>query len=59
MMPNLGIPELTIMFVILTIWIIPVAAGIWALYTLSRVRSTVDTMRAQLERVEQALRARG
>jgi len=46
-------------FVILTIWIIPVAAGIWALYTLSRVRSTVDTMRAQLERVEQALRARG
>jgi len=59
MMPNLGIPELTIIFVILTIWIIPVAAGIWALYTLSRVRSTVDTMRAQLERVEQALRARG
>ena len=47
------------MFVILTIWIIPVAAGVWVLYTLSRVRTTVETMRVTLDRVEQALRARG
>ena len=59
MLPSLGLPELIIIFVIISIWIIPVAAAVWALFTLSRVRTNLDAMRATLDRVEQALRVKG
>jgi hypothetical protein len=59
MLSSLGMPELIIIFVIVAIWIVPVAAAVWALFTLNRVRTNLDTMRATLERVEQALRVKG
>lgn len=51
-------PEL--MFIgMMAIWgIVPLAAAIWALVTLYRVRTTLDSMRATLERMEQALARR-
>jgi len=35
-----------------------VAAAMWALVTLSRVRTTLDAVRAQLDRVERSLAQR-
>lgn len=29
-------------------WLVPIAAGVWALVTLSRIRKSQDEMRAQL-----------
>jgi hypothetical protein len=51
-------PELTIVGVILLLWGIPIAAAVWALATLHRLRTTLDAMRGALERVEQSLARR-
>lgn len=50
-----GVPELMIVGMIGTLWIVPLVAGIWALMTLHRLRQTQDAIRATLERIEQSL----
>ena len=39
-------------------WIGVIAAAMWALVTLNRVRTKVDAVRAQLDRIEQFLTRR-
>jgi hypothetical protein len=48
---SLGIPELMILLVIVVPWLVLLAAGAWALFTLYK-------MRGALERIEQHLRTR-
>ena len=48
---SLGVPELIIALVILCVWAIPLAATLWALLTLYKMRQT-------LERIEQLLQRR-
>ena len=35
---RLGVPELIVVLTLGLVWLIPVAAGIWALITLHRIR---------------------
>ena len=39
-------------------WIGVIAAAMWALVTLNRVRSNLDAVRAQLDRLEQSITRR-
>ena len=50
-----GVPELLIILLISAVWIVPIAAGIWALVTLHRVRVGQDAVRAKLESIERLL----
>ena len=52
----LGLPELMIVMFLALVYIVPIAIAIWAVLTLHRVKTTVDAMRATLERVEQSVR---
>ena len=55
-MGPLGVPEIFIMMGILaTFWLIPLAAGIWAIITLQRIRSGQETIRLRLELLERTL----
>jgi hypothetical protein len=58
MFGSLGLPELMIVFVIALSWLLPVAAGIWAIVTLNRIAIAQHALGAQLETIEQLLRAR-
>ena len=40
-----GVPELLVVLMIGAFWLIPVAAGVWALITLQRIRTAQDDMR--------------
>jgi hypothetical protein len=55
---RLGIPELTIGLVALLFWLLPIVAGIWALITLQRIRTTQEDIRRTLAGIEQALQMR-
>ena len=54
-MGHLGFPELLVVLVIVSVYLIPLAAGVWALVTLHRIRSTQDAMRLQLDAIERSL----
>jgi hypothetical protein len=48
-------PELVMVLAIGTIWVAPVAAAVWALVTLHRIRASQDAMRLKLESIERML----
>jgi len=48
-------PELIIMLVIGLIYLIPLAAGVWAIVTLQRIRSGQEVIRLRLEGLERLL----
>lgn len=54
-MDRVGVPELLVILMLSAFWLIPVAAGIWALVTLHRVRVGQDSVRAKLESIERLL----
>lgn len=54
-MPALGIPELMAVAMFAFWGLIPLAATVWALVTLYRVRTNLEAIRVTLERVERAL----
>jgi hypothetical protein len=56
-MNSVGMPELFILLTMGIFWLIPLAAAVWALITLHRIRGGIDTMVARLESIERALRA--
>jgi hypothetical protein len=56
-MNSVGLPELFILITMGIFWLIPLVAAIWALITLHRMRTGIDTMVARLESIERALRA--
>jgi hypothetical protein len=43
------IPELFVVLLIGVVWIIPIAAAVWALITLYRIRATQEDMRQKLD----------
>jgi len=43
------IPELFVVLLIGVVWIIPIAAAVWALVTLYRIRATQEDMRQKLD----------
>ena len=51
----MGIPELLILLMISASWLVPIAAGVWALVTLHRVRVGQDAVRSKLEMIERLL----
>ena len=51
----MGVPELLVILMIFAGWLVPIAAGIWALVTLHRVRVGQDAVRAKLELIERLL----
>jgi len=52
---GMGVPEIFIMGILATFWLIPLAAGIWAIVTLQRIRSGQETIRLRLELLERML----
>jgi len=54
-MVSLGLPELLVILTIVSIYVIPLTAGVWALVTLQRIRTTQEAMRLKLEAIERSL----
>jgi hypothetical protein len=52
---NLGTPELVVILVMVIVWVIPVAAGIWALITLHRIRAGQLAAQMKLDVIERLL----
>ncbi len=50
-----GMPELLVVLMLLALWIIPVAAVIWALVSLYRIRSEQQRMQSKLDAIERML----
>lgn len=51
------VPELFLVLVIGVMWIIPLAAAVWALVTLYRIRATQEDMRQKLDGLARLLQA--
>jgi hypothetical protein len=56
MMGSVGIPELLILLMFSVFWLVPVAAAIWALVTLYRIRSEQQAVQVKLDAIERLLR---
>ncbi len=56
-MEGIGIPELVVILVILSIWLIPIAAAIWVIRTLKRIRADQETIAAKLNEMARAQRS--
>jgi len=54
-MNAIGLPEITVVLFLVVAWLVPLAAGIWALLTLHRIRISQDAIRATLESIERHL----
>jgi hypothetical protein len=54
-MNAVGMPEVIILLPFLVISLVPVAAGIWALVTLHRIRTGQQMLQAKVESIERLL----
>jgi hypothetical protein len=54
-MGRFGFPGLIVALLLIVSWLVPLAAGIWAVFTLHRIRTTQDAVRATLESIEKLL----
>jgi len=52
---SIGLPEVAVIFLMSAIWLIPVAAAVWALVTLNRLRVTQEGMRHSLDAIARSL----
>ena len=56
MFGSIAVPELlVILSVILIVWVLPIAAAVWAVLTLSRIRASQMEMQTRLAAIEQLL----
>ena len=55
MIGRVGIPEILVIMMFGFFWIIPLAAGVWALVTLHRIRTSQEDVRRRLEAIERSL----
>ena len=55
---SVGVPELMIVFALIFIWAIPLAAGFWVLFTLHRMRVEQRAIRRTVDSIEQLLQRR-
>jgi hypothetical protein len=51
----IGLPEILVILMILVTWLVPLAAGVWAIVTLHKVRIGQDALRAKLDVIERLL----
>lgn len=49
---RLGLPEIVVVLTIVAVWVVPIAAGVWALRTLHRLRTVQEDMRRRLDVIE-------
>jgi len=55
-MNSIGFPELVVvLFIVGILWVIPLAAGVWALVTLHRIRTGQQALQAKVDTIEQLL----
>jgi hypothetical protein len=54
-MAHVGLPELLILLMIAGLWLIPIAAGVWALVTLQRLRAGQQAVQVKLDTIERLL----
>ena len=54
-MGGIGLPEITVVLFLAVVWLVPLAASIWALRALHRIRISQDAVRATLESIERLL----
>jgi hypothetical protein len=54
-MRAIGIPELLVITMIGVFWLIPLAAGVWALITLHRIRTGQQALQAKVDTIERLL----
>ena len=54
-MTGMKLPELVFILVFGILWVIPIDAAAWALYTLQRIRSGQEVIRLRLELLERTL----
>ena len=50
-----GIPELMILLVIAGYWALPLAAAIWVIVTLKRIRASQQSLQLKLDTIERLL----
>jgi len=55
-MPTLGFTELVVILVIAIFYLVPIAAGIWAVITLYRVHTGQKSIQNRLEEIERFIR---
>ena len=51
----IGMPELMVVLVIGLVWGVPIAAAIWTLVTLQRIRSGQQAVQLKLDAIERLL----
>ncbi len=54
---NLGYQEVILILVVAFVWLAPLAALMWAVVTLQRIRVGQDDLRRRLESIERLLQA--
>jgi hypothetical protein len=52
---RIGLAELWVVIMIAAIYLVPIAAAVWALVTLHRIRAGNDAIRRTLENIERLL----
>jgi hypothetical protein len=52
---NLGVPELLVILMIAALYLIPIAAALWALVTLQRLRAGQQAVQVKLDTIERLL----
>ena len=56
-MGPIGIPELVVVLLVGLVWAVPIAAGIWALITLYRIRVSQEDVRRRLVAIERIIQS--
>ncbi len=49
----IGIPEVVVVLILCVIWVIPIAAAIWALVTLQQIRTSQKAIQAAIDQLLQ------
>lgn len=58
MFASIGAPELVVILVIGLIYVVPIAAAVWVIVTLHRIRAGQQAMDTRLEAIERSLQRR-
>jgi hypothetical protein len=58
MFASIGAPELIVILVIGLIYVVPIAAAVWVIVTLHRLRAGQQAMDTRLEAIERSLQRR-
>ena len=58
MFGTIGIPELLLILLFGVLWVVPIAAAVWVLVTLHRIRTAQQAMQDKLNAIDQLLQRR-